>query len=90
MYNHELHVHAYLKVAVLNEKANEMMMLKFGRIVNLDALEGLTTNKMIGELEDSLQQEETRHINAMNKSEVPTIMYMYMYLYIIHVYIHVL
>ena len=60
----------HLKVAVLNDKANESMMLKFGRIVNLDALEGLTTNKMIGELEDSLQQEERRHINAMGKAEV--------------------
>ena len=30
------------QVAELNEKAIEVMMLKFGCIVNLDALEGLT------------------------------------------------
>ena len=54
----------------MNEKANEMMRLKFGRIVNLDALEGLTTNKMIGELEESLQEEENKYDIAMAKVEV--------------------
>ena len=47
-----------------------MMMLKFGRIVNLDALEGLTTNKMIGELEQNLQQEVNKYDNAMATVEV--------------------
>ena len=42
-----MHIYFISQVAELNEKANEMMMmLKFGRIVNLDALEGLTTNKL--------------------------------------------
>ena len=58
------------QVAVLDEKANEMMRLKFGRTVNLDALEGLTTNKMIGELEESLQNEERKYENAVAKLEV--------------------
>ncbi len=46
------------------------MRLKFGRIVNLDALEGLTTNKMIGELEQNLQEEVNGYDNAMATVEV--------------------
>ena len=62
-------------MAILNEKANETMRLKFGRIVNLDALEGLTTNKMIGELEESLQTEQMKHDIAMATVEVGTYTY---------------
>ena len=62
-------------MAILNEKANEIMRLKFGRIVNLDALEGLTTNKMIGELEESLQTEQMKHDIAMARVEVGTCIY---------------
>ena len=46
------------QVADLNTRANEMMMLKFGRVVNLDALEGLTTNKLISELEKKVRAQE--------------------------------
>lgn len=46
--------------AELDEKAREMMMLKFGRVVNLEALEGLATNKLIGELEEQLQAQEAK------------------------------
>lgn len=46
--------------AELDEKARQMMVLKFGRVVNLEALEGLATNKLIGELEDQLQAQEAK------------------------------
>jgi WD40 repeat protein len=58
-----------VKVAALNEKANEMMMLKFGRIVNLEALEGLTTNKLIGELEEVLKEENKKYEKSKKKIE---------------------
>ena len=46
--------------AELDEKARQMMVLKFGRVVNLEALEGLATNKLIGELEEQLQAQEAK------------------------------
>ena len=48
----------HTQVADLNTRANEMMMLKFGRVVNLDALEGLTTNKLISELDKKVRAHE--------------------------------
>ena len=47
-----------------------MMMLKFGRVVNLDALEGLTTNKLIGELEQTLKEAERKYERAKHSLEV--------------------
>ena len=49
---------------------NEIMMLKFGRIVNLDALEGLTTNKLIGELELTLKEAEMKYEHSKLHLEV--------------------
>ena len=46
--------------AELDEKARQMMVLKFGRVVNLEALEGLATNKLIGELEEQLEAQESK------------------------------
>ena len=39
-----------MQIAVLDEKANEAMMLKFGRIVDLDRLEGLSVNHIVEDL----------------------------------------
>lgn len=47
-----------------------MMMLKFGRVVNLDALEGLTTNKLVGELEELLQKETVQYEKSKNRLQV--------------------
>ena len=65
-----IHIYFISLVAELNEKANEMMMLKFGRIVNLDALEGLTTNKLIGELELTLKEAEMKYEHSKLHLEV--------------------
>lgn len=51
-------------------KANEMMMLKFGRVVNLDALEGLTTNKLVGELEQTLNEMDMKYEGSKINLEV--------------------
>ena len=37
------------------------MKLKFGRIVNLEALEGLTTNKAIDDLREAQRKDEAMH-----------------------------
>ena len=47
-----------------------MMMLKFGRVVNLDALEGLTTNKVINELEKKVRGQERAGDRQMRALEV--------------------
>lgn len=57
-------------MAELDAKANEMMMLKFGRVVNLDALEGLTTNKLISELEGKLRAQEKQSDRQQKALEV--------------------
>lgn len=61
---------AHEQVAELNAKADDMMMLKFGRIVNLDALEGLTTNKLIGELEQKIREQERQSDRRKRALEV--------------------
>ena len=45
---------------MLNEKANEAMMLKFGRIVDLDRLEGLSVNHIVEGLHGKLRKVEQR------------------------------
>lgn len=47
-----------MKVATLEEKCKEMMMLKFGRVVNLEQLENLTVNKLAEELQRKIRQQE--------------------------------
>ena len=54
----------------MDARANEMMMLKFGRVVNLDALEGLTTNKVINELEKKVRGQERAGDRQMRALEV--------------------
>jgi len=45
-------------VSELEEKAREMMMLKFGRVVDLEQLENLTVNKLAEELQRKIRQHE--------------------------------
>ena len=47
-----------------------MMLLKFGRVVNLDALEGLTTNKLVGELEETLREMDKKYEKSKRRIEV--------------------
>ena len=46
------------KVATLEEKCREMMMLKFGRVVNLEQLENVTVNKLAEELQRKIKEQE--------------------------------
>ena len=48
-------------------------MLKFDRVVNLEALEGLATNKLIGELEEQLQLQEAKLEKGKQMIEVSAI-----------------
>ena len=46
------------QVATLEEKCREMMMLKFGRVVDLEQLENVTVNKLAEELQRKIKQQE--------------------------------
>jgi len=47
-----------LQVTTLEEKCREMMMLKFGRVVDLEQLESLTVNKLAEELQRKIKEQE--------------------------------
>lgn len=52
----------------LEERAKEIMMLKFGRVVDLDRLEGLSVNRIVEELQGrlrALERKADREIAAL-------------------------
>lgn len=53
------------QIAKLNAKANEAMMLKFGRVVDLDRLEGLSVNHIVEELRSKLRSLEEKAGNDL-------------------------
>lgn len=56
------------------------MVLKFGRVVNLEALEGLATNKLIGELEGKLWAQEGKLEKGKQTVEVGTPLLLHVYM----------
>ena len=59
-----------MQITELNEKANEAMMLKFGRIVDLDRLEGLSVNHIVGDLRGKLRKVEQKREQEVASIEV--------------------
>ncbi|XP_070551975.1 cilia- and flagella-associated protein 44-like isoform X2 [Ptychodera flava] len=57
------------KIQELEEKCNEMMMLKFGRIVDLEKLETVGVNRNIEELKEKLRINEYAHAEELRKIE---------------------
>ncbi|XP_077985504.1 cilia- and flagella-associated protein 44-like isoform X2 [Glandiceps talaboti] len=55
------------KIGELEEKCNEMMMLKFGRIVDLEKLETVGVNRNIEELKEKLRINEFAHAEELLK-----------------------
>lgn len=55
---------------MLEEKCREMMMLKFGRVVDLEQLENVTVNKLAEELQRKIKQEEKTAIKELNQLKV--------------------
>lgn len=62
-------VHTH-QVAELEGKVKEMMMLKFGQVVDLDRLEGLGTNRIVEELRGRLRALE--HQSRQDMAELET------------------
>lgn len=46
------------KISEMEERTNEMMIAKFGRIVDLEKLETITVNRQIEELKEKLRLTE--------------------------------
>lgn len=62
--------HQESKLRELEEKSNQMMMLKFGRIVDLDMLETVGVNRNVIELRNKLRLNEQQCEREMCKYDV--------------------
>ncbi|XP_034970285.1 cilia- and flagella-associated protein 44 isoform X1 [Zootoca vivipara] len=58
-----------LKIDRLEEKCNELMMLKFGRLVNLEALQTLSVNTNLEELRMKMMEKEQAQAAELRKWE---------------------
>ncbi|XP_077861599.1 cilia- and flagella-associated protein 44-like [Saccoglossus kowalevskii] len=58
-----------VKIQELEEKCNEMMMLKFGRVVDLEKLETIGVNRNVEELKEKLRINEYAHAEELRKLE---------------------
>ena len=65
-----------------------MMRLKFGRVVDLDHLEGVVTNRVAEELRGKLQKQQMEHERELAAIEVYNLYILCMYIHV-HVAIHV-
>jgi len=60
----------FLQIAELEEKVQNMMMLKFGRIVDLEKLEKVTVSRTVEELKEKLRQQEIKSAQEIAKWDV--------------------
>ena len=61
-----------LQVSTLEEKCKEMMMLKFGRVVDLEQLENVTVNKLAEELQRKIKEQEKTANKELTELKVIT------------------
>uniref|UniRef100_A0A8D0G0V4 Cilia- and flagella-associated protein 44 n=1 Tax=Sphenodon punctatus TaxID=8508 RepID=A0A8D0G0V4_SPHPU len=58
-----------IRIQRLEEKCNQLMMMKFGRVVNLEALQTLSVNTNLEELKLKLMEKENMHAQELTKWE---------------------
>ncbi len=58
------------RITELQEKCDEMMRLKFGRIIDLEKLETVGVNRTVEELKEKLRLNEFTNADALQKWEV--------------------
>lgn len=58
------------KIDELDEKVKNMMMLKFGRLVDLEKLETVSVNRTVEELKEKLRQQEVKAAKDVAKWDV--------------------
>lgn len=54
----------------MEEKCSELMLMKFGRIVDLEALQTLSVNTNLEELKMKMMEKEQVHADELKKWEV--------------------
>jgi len=59
-----------LQIGDLEEKVRNMLMLKFGRLVDLEKLETVTVNRTVEELKEKLRQQESKSAAEIAKWNV--------------------
>ena len=57
----------------MEEKVRNMLMLKFGRLVDLEKLETVTVNRTVEELKEKLRQQESKSAGEIAKWNVSTL-----------------
>ncbi|XP_078493244.1 cilia- and flagella-associated protein 44-like isoform X2 [Ciona intestinalis] len=57
------------RIEQLEEKCEHMMMLKFGRIVDLDKLDSVTINKNVEELKEQVRRQEVKNTTELLKRQ---------------------
>uniref|UniRef100_H2XMH5 DUF4201 domain-containing protein n=1 Tax=Ciona intestinalis TaxID=7719 RepID=H2XMH5_CIOIN len=57
------------RIEQLEEKCEHMMMLKFGRIVDLDKLDSVTINKNVEELKEQVRRQEVKNTKELLKRQ---------------------
>lgn len=58
------------QIGELEEKVQNMMMLKFGRLVDLEKLEKVTVSRTVEELKEKLRQQEIKSARDIAKWDV--------------------
>uniref|UniRef100_H2ZFC4 Cilia- and flagella-associated protein 44 n=1 Tax=Ciona savignyi TaxID=51511 RepID=H2ZFC4_CIOSA len=58
------------RIEQLEEKCEHMMMLKFGRIVDLEKLDSVTINKNVEELKEQVRRQEVKNATELLKRQV--------------------
>lgn len=61
------------KISEMEERTNEMMIAKFGRIVDLEKLETITVNRQIEELKEKLRLTEIQCAEELEEWDVSKI-----------------
>ena len=62
-----------MQIGELEEKVRNMLMLKFGRLVDLEKLENVTVNRTVEELKEKLRQQESKSAAEIAKWNVSKI-----------------
>lgn len=61
---------SFSQIDELDEKVKNMMMLKFGRLVDLEKLETVSVNRTVEELKEKLRQQEVKAAKDVAKWDV--------------------
>ena len=59
-----------IQIKELEDKVQQIQMLKFGRLVDLEKLETVSVNRVAEELKEKLREQETSNLKEINNWDV--------------------